>query len=665
MAIIRDVIRHVIKPVLVDVSDQWWSRPPIVLKVEYTDTQLKFNFRLPVTSTITVYDGDGTETVIVGTGNTEVVHYTSYTVSGTYYFYVVGDYADIYTMGISSSAFVSGSIDRWGALLGLKTLYCVDSEDTNKITGPNLYGDISNLADLPLRNIGFVSGANLTGDLSTLRNAPLDVALTLLDCGNFTFESTDPWTLSDNSIAISTNLPTQSVDNMIAAFKDKEDTFFNFSGNASRSAASDADLLEMINNGCEILIREDAGISLPVDVEIHTDANAASDPNGNEADATTGWDQVALDAGSNVFESQSLVKADGDYALKADGNDTPSTSLEFSIDFTTVSAIIYRSAFKWRHFGTGGGWSCAIGGVSPPVIIQADVVEFEPLSIYRKATDVTTTQFFVEKNILHDGGLYIDALSFRKVPNVPIVLKVVYTDTQFDFAFRAPSGSTLNIYDGDGTMTPVSGNDLVNVVHTTSYAAPGTYYFYVEGDYSDIILIDIGSIAFVSGDITGWGNVMPGLETLLVDNTGMTGSIDSLAGLSVTPVYLFSSCTGIIGDIALFAGRTITTMHIFGTSVSGDFSKACTAYTGSCFIVGAPVTFDTIVSWEAGGNSYAQDCNWTSEMVDNCLISLANGETTGRKINIGGNNAVRTSASDAAMIILEDSAHGNTITVNE
>ena len=49
--------------------------------------------------------------------------------------------------------------------------------------------------------------------------------------------------------------------------------------------------------------------------ELHTDANAASDPNGNEADATTGWTQTGLDVGSNVFESQSSVVNTGTHGI--------------------------------------------------------------------------------------------------------------------------------------------------------------------------------------------------------------------------------------------------------------------------------------------------------------------------------------------------------------
>jgi len=244
----------------------------------------------------------------------------------------------------------------------------------------------------------------------------------------------------------------------------------------------------------------------------------------------------------------------------------------------------------------------------------------------------------------------------------PIVLKVEYTDTQFAFKFKAPATSTLDIYDGDGPMTQVAGQDDATVTHTTSYSAAGTYYFYVEGDLEYITGIFFNSTApFATGSIDRWGE-LKSLVGITIINHDFEGDIVNLLACSEPISYIFNNNSRIYGDISLFASKTITLFNLGGTSISGDFSLSCTAWPGLCAVAGSLVTFDTIVSWTAGGNFFAQSTGWTSTMVDNCLISLANGGTTGKVINLGGTNAVRTSASDAAFAQLDAV---NTLTVNE
>ena len=75
------------------------------------------------------------------------------------------------------------------------------------------------------------------------------------------------------------------------------------------------------------------------------------------------------------------------------------------------------------------------------------------------------------------------------------------------------------------------------------------------------------------------------------------------------------------------------------------------------------ITFDTITAWI--GHDYSidiQDCALTSTMVDNALIAFAGGSFTGNLINVGGTNAARTSASDAALATLL--AAGNSVNLN-
>jgi hypothetical protein len=284
----------------------------------------------------------------------------------------------------------------------------------------------------------------------------------------------------------------------------------------------------------------------------------------------------------------------------------------------------------------------------------------------------------------------------------PIKLKVEYTDTQFTFRFKAPSTSTLNIYDGDGTMTEVAGQDSTLVTHNTSYATPGTYYFYVEGDYKDMTVINVQNQDFVSGDIerlselTGvtlfnfrgsgiYGDIgalkdASSITSILGNSSNVTGDIAELANIpSLNSITLHE--TEVHGDISAFADSTwFVSLHIENTNVSGNVESLLglsllnnlqfsnTLVTGDIsgfyalpllsflWFDGCDISFSEANNWsfDAGyGNEIKlNDCNLTSDEVDNVLISFAGGSNSNFTMTIGGNNAIRTSVSDAALATL-------------
>ena len=248
----------------------------------------------------------------------------------------------------------------------------------------------------------------------------------------------------------------------------------------------------------------------------------------------------------------------------------------------------------------------------------------------------------------------------------PIVLKVYFDGAnQFVFKFKAPITSTLQINDGDGTLTPVAGNDATTVTHTTSYPTnkTRTFYFYVEGDYEDITLISLFNITIVAGSVSRW-NEITSLENIQLQGaTGMYGNLE-MSFATDNLVYINTTFNKITGDISLLQNSSLDCLFN-KVPVTGDLSTlqgSLIGLTPNAFI-GTLVTFDNIVNWTIPGTFYAYDNNWTSAMVDNALISFANGGTTGKTINIAGNNASRTTASDAAKATLL--ANGNTLTVNE
>ncbi len=159
--------------------------------------------------------------------------------------------------------------------------------------------------------------------------------------------------------------------------------------------------------------------------ELHTLSNAAADPNGTEANATTGFTQVGLDAGANEFVSQGAVKSTGSYAIKADCNDTPTASARFYTDlsgapFNLVNGNEVRISFNARHTGTGLTWNVRTSDssglntnvVNVVVIAGADVTFAETIHDF---TYSANTRYFgaIEGSGANTGGVYFDNLSVK------------------------------------------------------------------------------------------------------------------------------------------------------------------------------------------------------------------------------------------------------------
>jgi len=174
-----------------------------------------------------------------------------------------------------------------------------------------------------------------------------------------------------------------------------------------------------------------AGGGLTLGSELHTDANAISDPNSNEANATTGWASSGIaGVGANVFASQSGVANVGTYAIEASTNDTPSSNANVSKDIGTDWSLVvgqtYSLSFDWRHVGTGSSWGSALndtGNKNTPTFSldsasSSDTTFSTVTHNFAYNSDYQYIVFY-ESSTPADGGVYIDNLSLKAITDGP------------------------------------------------------------------------------------------------------------------------------------------------------------------------------------------------------------------------------------------------------
>lgn len=160
--------------------------------------------------------------------------------------------------------------------------------------------------------------------------------------------------------------------------------------------------------------------------ELHTDANAISDPNGNEADAITGWTSNGLTGtGTNVFESQAGIKTTGGFAFYSDANNTPTDAARFTKriidDWDLINDKTYRVTFDIRHIGSGGIWrvqigSTSSGGVQESIInIGNTEITFQSISYIWTQTVDHINLVFKEQSETDNGGVYVDNLNCTQI----------------------------------------------------------------------------------------------------------------------------------------------------------------------------------------------------------------------------------------------------------
>ena len=215
------------------------------------------------------------------------------------------------------------------------------------------------------------------------------------------------------------------------------------------------------------------------------------------------------------------------------------------------------------------------------------------------------------------------------------------------------SGDITNWYQWEFFDTVVAPNmswtcDLSKWVSSQSIRSFNISNSPVGGDISDltdmpnISAISLASTVNLQGDITSW-NISQLQQLTFYNSTSVAGNISGWSGPNL--VYFILAGSPLTGDVSWISGSPNLM---------------------SCRCEDSDLTYDTTASWSNIRVTYGirfDGSNWTSTMVDNALIAMAGGPVYNTTINLGGNNAARTSASDSAKATLL--ANGCSITVNE
>jgi len=212
--------------------------------------------------------------------------------------------------------------------------------------------------------------------------------------------------------------------------------------------------------------------------------------------------------------------------------------------------------------------------------------------------------------------------------------------------FELPIGKSIRVMWGDGTSDLFNGGGsgfVLDANHT--YTDGRRHTITLAEDYLDLISIYV--VDNIGGDVSGW-STLTNLTDLNLD-----------AGFSGVQLY---------GDVSGFSVLTnLTSIGLQGSNVTGDISgwRTMIGLTGSfaLYMPGTLVTFESNTAWTGMDiNVYLNDCLLSGSNVDNALIAFSGGSFANKTINLGGTNDSRTSASNAALAILQ--GNGCTVTVN-
>jgi len=371
-----------------------------------------------------------------------------------------------------------------------------------------------------------------------------------------------------------------------------------------------------------------------------TYASTGTDSDGNpdtmrfDISGKNGGEQIQIDWGDGTFETLNLT-----------------TSIKnFRHDYTTPGNFtirMFQADQKFDFIGTNNNGQ-----------LQGDVANL-PLGGAKYNFRLTALSGDIQN--LPDGA---SVYRFRNTSVTGDIQNLPVGASEYRFGRTSVTGDIQNLPDGASVYlfsnTSVTG-DIQNLpVGASEYRFRNTS---VTGDIQNL---PVGASEYrfggtsVTGDIQ---NLPSGASVYNFRDTSVTGEIQNLP--SGASVYNFRD-TSVTGDIQnLPDGASV---YFFdNTNVTGDIAS----YRSLSNILVRYLIKDTSVSTYTSGNYsvdvtgadiQVQDLGLSSTEVDNFLIDLeASGASSGT-LNIAGNNAARTSSSDAAVSALQN--RGWSITVN-
>ena len=376
----------------------------ITLITEYTDTQLVIKFAAPSTDTVIINWGSDSIESVVGQDGTLITKTSPFTSAGTYVTTLQGDADSITKLYLNDQNHVSGRV-RPEKMPNLSVLYLNTCKVSCNISA---VAQCAAMDLLQLKNNDYIYG-----DISDLRACS---NMRLFQAGNslMTFDDTIAWEAVTSQIVwiIDEGLTSAMVDKVIKAWRNCTGDFHVLNCDP-RTVSSNDDLSTLLENANLIYLPVDTiSQGLAFGPELHMDSNAASDPNGNESDATTGWSETGL-----TIESTSDQSYSGTYSLRADDNTSPTANCNIYQTYTTETDSIYCLTFNWRHVETGLVWGHRPNNLYENLVIDYTIAGSNWLNVafWRKATGTSYINKFQEQNTSNNGGIYVDNVSMKKV----------------------------------------------------------------------------------------------------------------------------------------------------------------------------------------------------------------------------------------------------------
>jgi lysophospholipase L1-like esterase len=234
---------------------------------------------------------------------------------------------------------------------------------------------------------------------------------------------------------------------------------------------------------------------------------------------------------------------------------------------------------------------------------------------------------------------------------------------QIALQLRVTSGKIVNIVWGNDDTTEVVGNGITTTTYNSNYLVEGEYVIKIIGDVNEILRLYTTNNTNLSFDIAQCSK-MPKINLFGSDLSHAYGDISVFASCPLLKDLLLGrSGEYVYGDIAILKNITglidltmngVTngpyTYGDLGELMNLNFTTQLSLYPKNN---DTPYTVSLQDTSRWNCNVSLSYNNLSATSVDNLLISLSRGIITSKIISIITGNATRTSASDAAVAILQ------------